>query len=56
MRGFMLLIGLVLVVVAIFVLVSRDSGPPAVDEIDDQSRVKLEQVLEEAEREEAARP
>jgi hypothetical protein len=55
MRGFILLIGLVLVGVAIFVVVAKDSGPPAVDEIDEQSRAKLEQVLDEAEREEAAR-
>jgi hypothetical protein len=56
MRGFMLLIGLILVGAAIFVLLSKESGPPPVDEIDEQSRVKLEQVLEDAEREEAARP
>ncbi len=56
MRGFMLLIGLALVAAAIYLVVAKDSGPPAVDEIDDQSRVKLEQVLDEAEREEAARP
>jgi hypothetical protein len=56
MRGFMLLLGLGLVIAVIVVLVSKESGPPAVDEIDDASRDQLEQVLEDAEREEAARP
>jgi hypothetical protein len=56
MRGFMLLLGLGFVIAVIVVLVSKESGPPAVDEIDDASRNQLEQVLEDAELEEAARP
>ncbi|MBW2712118.1 MAG: hypothetical protein JRC77_00025 [Deltaproteobacteria bacterium] len=56
MRGFMLLIGLGLVVAVVVVLANKEPLPPPVDEIDEASREKLERVLEEAEREEAARP
>ena len=61
-RWLLLVLGLAIAAVALFALAGGDSlrlpvagGSPPLDEIDADSRARLEQVLRDAEREEAAR-
>lgn len=51
MRWLVFALGIVVAAVGLYVVATLDPAPPAVDEIDPESRTRLERVLREAEEE-----